>query len=128
MPPHSLALCLSNYRRRGRAQLEKDTKITSSLLYPVGLPIVAITPWWAFAKYVLKLNMSEYKNMGYFLLLAFFICGIAITIWNRKIAGSQKEQKLIAKMFTGYGKAFVFTVVCQFVLIFLIGIFLLIGI
>ena len=108
--------------------MQKDTNILWSALYPVVLPIVAITPWWAFAKYILKLNMSEYKYAGYFLYLIFFVCGISITFWNRKIAGSRKDQKLIEKMFTGYGKALVFTIGCQFVLIVLIGMFLLIAI
>lgn len=107
--------------------MEKEKNIIWSILYPVALPVVAITPWWAFSKFVLKLNMSEYKNLGYFLFLVFFTCGIAITFWYRKIAGSRNEQNLIEKIFTGYGKAFAFTIGCQFFLIILIGIFLLIG-
>ncbi|MFH2012864.1 MAG: hypothetical protein ABIJ37_09235 [Pseudomonadota bacterium] len=103
--------------------MKKTTNMLWSVLYPVILPIFAITPWWAFAKYVLKLNISGYKYMGYFLFLMLFIAGITISIWNRKVRDPEKEQKLIEKLFTGYWKIILFIICFQFILIILIGIF-----
>jgi hypothetical protein len=63
-------------------------------LYPLILPIFAIIPWWAFAKFVLKLTMPEYRNFGYFIFLTFFATGIAITIWKTKAVNQKKEEIL----------------------------------
>jgi hypothetical protein len=111
-----------------KGQMKKSARNIWPAIYPVALPIGAITPWWAFAKYVLKLNISEYRNYLYLSFLLFFICGLTMTLWNTKIAGTQREQRLIEKIFTGYGKAFAFVIGCEFVLIILAGIFLLFGI
>jgi hypothetical protein len=101
--------------------LKKETNIFWIVTYPLILPICAIAPWWAFAKFILKLEMSEYKIFGYFIFLLFFTVGIAITIWNRKIKEPKKEI-LMERIATGYGKAMAFSVGLQFLLIIIVGI------
>ena len=92
------------------------------VLYPLILPIFAIIPWWVFAKFVLKLNMSEYRIFGYFIFLTFFAAGVAITIWNTKAVNQKKEEILLERISTGWGKAMAFIVGLQFLLIILVGI------
>jgi len=52
-------------------------------LYPLVLSIFVIIPWWAFTKFVLKLNMSEYSNFGHFIFLTFFATCAVVAICDQ---------------------------------------------
>jgi hypothetical protein len=66
--------------------------------------------------------MSEYKTVGYFLFLTFFIIGVAINILNKIVKDRENGEKLIERLFIGYGKTLVFIIGCEFFIVILIGI------
>ena len=102
--------------------MRKETNIYWTAFYPVILPIIAIAPWWAIAKFLLKWNMSEYKIEGYVLFLTFFIIGVATNILNKIVKDRENGEKIREKLFIGHGKALVFIVGCEFFIVILIGI------